>query len=166
MNATDLLLLVALVVLSALFVGCGDQALRTNAAVARAMLEVQAESGPIIREQRINAGVEAGRAAHARGEPEQIAQAEASAAAERWTCAIEGHRLYAGAVGSYIDSLALYAAGDGFDLLDALPFVRRALDAYRLLVSCLSSLGSDALPEVPSFLDMLPPTWNVSTEAP
>jgi hypothetical protein len=159
-NAHDFALLVAFVLVAILAVGCGNEALRINAGVARAMLEVQAESGPVIRELRVSAGVEAGREAHARGEPEATAQAAASSAAARWSCAIDGHRLYSLAVGAYIDTLALWVAGRDFELVDAIPFVRRALDSYRVLSSCLRSLGSEVLPEAPSFLDMIPPTWS------
>jgi len=159
-SAYDFVLLAAVVVLSALFVGCGAGAIRTNATIAGAMLEVQSESGPLIRGLRIDASVNAARAAQERGEPEDIAQQEAQTVAGRWSCAIDGHRIFAGAVGSYIDALVLWQAGRDFELTDAVPFVTRALDAYRALVGCLSSLGSDILPAVPSFFDVIPPAWS------
>jgi hypothetical protein len=66
------------------------------------------------------------------------------------------------AVGAYIDTLALWAAGRDFELTDAIPFVRRAIDAYTVLASCVASLGSDALPEVPAFFDLVPATWGAT----
>lgn len=159
---SDHTLLVATVfaiVLAAFASGCGNEALRINTSIARAMLEVQAESGPLIRELRVAAGVSAGHSAHARGEPEAVAQIAARAAASRWQCAIDGHRLYSIAVGTYIDTLALWGAGEDFELTDAIPFVIRALDTYRVLASCLLSLGSEVLPAVPAFLDVIPPMW-------
>lgn len=156
-----LLWVLAFVVLSVLFVGCGNEALKANVSIASAMLEVQSASGPVIRAARVEAGVSAGRDVHDSGGDEASAQLAASSAARRWQCAIDGHRIYASAVGAYIDTLALWAAGLDFELTDAIPFVRRALDTYRALVSCLVSLGSDALPAVPVFLDSIPPLWEV-----
>ena len=162
MVASDIASIVLAVCVAFLVAGCGNEALRVNATVARAMLEVQAESGPVIRELRVNAGVEAGREAHDRGAPEAEAQAAATAAASAWQCAIDGHGIYASAVGAYIDALALWANGVELELADALPFVRRAIDAYGFLASCLRSLGSDALPDAPSFLNLIPPVWSVT----
>lgn len=160
MTLHDLTLLVALVLLSCLALGCGNEALRINAGVAGAMLEVQSASGPVIRAARVKAGVDAGRAVHTSGGSEPEAQSAARSAADEWMCAVNGHRLYSLAVGSYIDTLALWAAGRDFELADAIPFVLRALDSYRVLSACLRSLGSEALPETPSFLDMIPPAWS------
>ena len=162
MTSHETLLMICAIVLAALFVGCGNQAWRVNASVARAMLEVQAESGPVIRELRVQAGVNAGREVHDRGGPEIEAQAAAVDAADRWDCAIEEHRIYSSMVGAYIDALALRVNDSDFELMDALPFVRRALAAYRALASCLASLESDALPETPEFLNLIPPAWSVT----
>ena len=160
MTAYDFALCAVLVLFAVLAIGCGNEALRINAGVARAMLEVQSSSGPVIRELRVSAGITAGREAHARGEPEAVAQSAARTAAAAWACAIDGHRFYSSAVGAYIDTLALWLAGRDFELADAIPFVLRALDSYRVLSACLRSLGSEALPETPSFLDIIPPTWS------
>jgi len=161
MSAHDWLLVALAITLPILLVGCGNEALRANATVARAMLEIQAESGPIVRELRVSASVNAAREVHDSGGDEATAQAAATETSRRWQCAIDGHRIYALAVGSYIDALALWLSGEDFELLDAIPFLRRGLDSYRVLSSCLRSLGSDALPEVPSFLNLIPPTWSV-----
>jgi len=152
-------------VLVALAAGCGNSALKMNAGIARAMLEVQATSGPLIRELRVEAGVDAGRRAHDRGEPVEEAQAAARAAAGRWQCAIDGHRLFSLAVGTYIDALVIAQANDAFKFEDVIPFVRRALDTYRALSSCLRSLGSDALPAAPGFLNVIPPGWATTSTA-
>lgn len=163
MSVRDLVLTFALALVFSIWcVGCGNAALQTNATVARAMLEVQAESGPLVRELRIDAATAAAREVHATGGNEAAAQAAATSAASRWQCAIDTHRIYSTAVGSYIDTLVLWQAGRDFELSDSIPFVARALDAYRALTSCLSSLGSDALPTVPSFLDLIPSAWGVA----
>jgi hypothetical protein len=160
-NSIQTLAVLALLVSAVFVAGCGNEALRINAEVARGMLELQAESGPRIRELRIAAGVSAGREAMEAGLQQDRAQAAARAAAEQWQCAIDGHSIYAEAVGSYIDTLTLWQAGRDFDISDILPFVRRAIDSYRFLSSCLSSLGSDVLPELPSFFNLIPPTWGI-----
>jgi len=159
MVASDIASIVLAVCVAFLVAGCGNEALRINATIARAMLEIQSSSGPMIRELRVNAGVEAGREAHDRGDSEAAAQASAAAAADAWQCAIDGHGIYASAVGAYIDALALWSNGVELELADALPFVRRAIDSYRFLASCLRSLGSDVLPDAPAFLDLVPPAW-------
>ena len=156
--------LVAFVVLSFAFVGCGSNALKMNANVARVMLEVQAESGPVIRELRVDASVESARQVHESGGDEEAARAAATRTANRWQCAIDSHRIYQSAVGAYIDSLALWYVGDDFNWTDAIPYVVRVLDMYRALVSCLRSLGSSALPAVPAFLDLIPSTWGVASD--
>lgn len=140
--------------------GCGSQAVKINATIARAMLEVQAQAGPVIRDARVEAGVNAARSVHDAGGLEADAQLAATAAAARWECAIDGHRFFALAVGSYVDAIVLWQAGTDFELTDTIPFVRRALDAYRVLRACLHSLGSELLPDVPSFLRLIPPTWS------
>lgn len=161
MTANDLILAIVLVACAVFAVGCGNEALRINAEIARGMLELQAESGPRIREARVNAGVEAGREAHARGAPEAEAQAAASHAAEQWQCAVTGHQIYSMAVGAYIDSLQIAQQDVGFAIIDAIPFVRRAVDSYRVLAACLLSIGSDLLPEVPDFFNLIPSGWGV-----
>ena len=161
MSVHGFVLFVLALVLAALFVGCGNEALRVNASVARVMLEVQSTSGPVIRELRVDAGIAAGRRVHANGGTIEAAQRAAVSTAQRWQCAIDGHRLYSSAVGAYIDALVLWQASDDFELADAIPFVRRALDAYRVTASCLLSLGSNVLPEVPSFLRLIPLGWEV-----
>lgn len=166
MSETSILLFAILACTAALSLGCGNQALSMNAEVARAMLEVQSSSGPVIRGLRVSAGVEAGRVAHESGATEEQAQAFALRAANRWNCAIDGHRIYSGAVGAYIDALALWNLRADFQLADALPFVSRAIDAYRFVSSCLNELGSDALPELPSFFDLIPGSWSLNLEAP
>ncbi len=123
------------------------------------MLEAQAQSGPEIRKLRVEAGIEAGRKVHDAGGPEKEAQAAAATAMGHWQCAINGHSVYSSLVGAYIDALALWASGEEFKVIDALPFMRRALVAYRSLSACLKILGSDVLPGAPSFLSLIPPTW-------
>ncbi|MCH8084648.1 MAG: hypothetical protein IH885_10475, partial [Myxococcales bacterium] len=118
MNAHDIAFAVLAVVLAALLVGCGNEALRINASIARVMLEVQATSGPIIRELRVDAGVAAGREVHSSGGDEARAQRAATSTARRWQCAIDGHRIYSSAVGAYIDALVIWQAGDDFELTD------------------------------------------------
>lgn len=151
-----------IVCLALLATGCGNEALRMNAELGRGMLEAQSTSGPIIRQLRIDASVAAGRAAHDRGAPESTAQAAAQAEAQRWQCALDGHGIYASAVSAYIGTLALWNAGQDFGLTDVLPYARRALDGYRFLASCLASLGSAILPEVPAFFDLIPSGWSLS----
>lgn len=162
MTLSDFALFVSLLLCAVLFVGCGNEALRTNAIVARSMLSIQTESSPAIREARIEAAVDAGRQAHAEGLPEDVAQQRAAEAADEWQCAIDGHRVYAGAVGAYIDAIVLVEAGADFSIADVVPFVTRAVNAYRSLASCLRSLGSSVLPE-PGFLDLIPPSWETET---
>ncbi len=161
MNMHDLLLTVALAASAFLFVGCGSAALKTNAAIASAALEIQSVSGPVIRELRINAGVTAGDEVYSSGGTEAEAQAAAARTTARWQCAIDGHRVYSTAVGAYIDALSLWSVGRSFELTDVIPIVRGVLDSYRVFSSCLRSLGSDALPEVPLFFGLIPPAWSV-----
>ncbi len=160
MNAHDFGIFAVIVAALIFVAGCGNAALQVNATVARAMLEVQAESGPVVRQLRIDASVGAARAVHDSGGDEAAAQAAAAATATRWRCVIDTHRIYSGAVGAYIDTLALWLAGLDFELADSIPFVRRALDAYRALASCTSSLGSEVLPAVPTFFDLIPSDWS------
>ena len=161
----DLWLAVSFAMLAALSIGCGSQALKVNASVAHAMLEVQAASGPVIRELRKAASVRAGRQAFEAGEPEPVAQAAARNESTRWQCAIDGHRIFAGAVGSYIDTLVLWQAGADFKLADAVPFVARAVAAYTALRSCVDSLNAPELAPIlvenPTFLNLVPPDWGV-----
>lgn len=156
-------LFVTLLALSTLLLasGCGVEALRINADIARGMLEVQSSSGPAIRRARMNAAIEAGRQAHANGLPESAAQLAAEHVADQWQCAIDGHSIYALGVGAYIDALALWQSGDGFSLAGVIPFVSRAVDSYRFLASCLTGLGSSILPEIPDFFRLIPPVWDV-----
>lgn len=154
--ATTLALLLCVLVAA-----CEGDALRMNASIAHVMLETQAESGPVIRELRQNAMRNAAREAYERGQNEFQARDAAGIAAIQWECAVNGHRLYATAVGTYIDAIALWMAGKDFQLYDAVPFVRRVLDTYRVMQRCLSSLGQHILPEVPGFADMLPAAWNL-----
>lgn len=161
MTASDFALIFVVSILSVFAVGCGSEALQINGEIARGMLELQAESGPLIREARVNAGVEAGRQAHANGLPLEVAQDAATSAVGAWDCAVSGHQIYAMNVGAYIDSLELARIGGDFSLATFLPFFTRALDAYRVLSSCLRGLGSDFLPEVPGFLESVPPVWGL-----
>jgi len=161
---TRSIVVVAVLAFAALVVGCGNEALRVNATVARAMLEVQSQSSPIIRDARVAAAVESARAVHDSGGEEAVALEAAQATAERWQCAVDGHRSFAGAVGAYVDALVLWNSGADFALTDSIPFVLVALDAYRSIVSCLRSLGSSALPDVPAFFELIPSEWSVSNE--
>jgi len=165
MTTNDLLLFVACVMLAGLSVGCGSQALQVNATVARAMLEVQSASGPVIRELRKDAGIRAGREAFEAGEPEPVAQAAARHETNRWQCAISGHQIYAEAVGSYIDTLVLWLAGANFELGDAIPFVERVVGSYYALRSCLDSLDAPELDPIvienPTFLNLVPDAWGL-----
>ncbi len=140
---------------------CGSSALKVNVGIAQVMLEAQVEAGPLIRAQRQNAMREAARAAHDRGEPQDVAELAARTVAGRWECAVNTSRIYSTAVGSYIDALSLWAAGRDFALLDAVPYIRRALGAYRATTACLLSLGSTLLPATPVFFDLLPPAWGI-----
>ena len=162
----DLSLLVAVALLAGLSVGCGAPALQINATVARAMLEVQSASGPVIRQLRVEAGIQAGREAFDAGEPEPVAQAAARTEAARWQCAVDGHRIYSSAVGAYIDTLVLWLAGADFEIADAIPFVMRAAGAYASLRSCIDSLDAPELDPIvienPTFLDLVPPGWGVA----
>ena len=127
--------------------GCaGNEALRVNVEVARAMLEAQSASGPVIRDLRIDAALDAARAVHDAGGDESEALESARATADRWSCAIDGHRLYSGAE---------------FQLIDVVPFVRAALDAYRSIASCLQALGVANVPEEPAFFQLIPPEWSL-----
>ena len=162
MTTTDLLWAAVVLLLAGLLFGCGNEALKINASIARSMLTVQSETGPAIRQARIDASVSAGRDVHDAGGTQDEAQRAATQATRRWQCAVDGHRMFALAVGSYIDALALWANGEAFELVDILPFVRRAIDSYRVLSSCARSLGSQLLPEAPAFFDLIPPTWSVS----
>lgn len=157
------MMFVACLVFAAIMAGCGNQALKANASVARAMLEVQVTSSPIIRDLRSEAGTKAGRAVFDAGGEEPEALTAASEELEGWQCAVDGHRIYSSAVGAYISALALWSAGERFELADALPFLTRALAAYRSLWSCLKSHDVDALPEVPGFLSIIPITWGVES---
>ena len=136
---------------------CGNAALKTNAVIARAMLEAQTETGPVIREARVEAGVEAARIAMSDGLSRAIAHREAEAATDRWECAVSGHRLYSEGVSSYIDTLVLWNAGADFELTDVIPFAVRAVNSYRVMTTCLGGLGME-LPE-PAFLDLIPSDW-------
>lgn len=155
-------LALSILVLGATVTGCGNQALQANQEVARMMLEVQSTSGPVIRQLRIDASIAAGREVQESGGQESAAQVAASETAQRWQCALDGHGIYATAVSAYIDTLTLWQGGQDFELLDVLPFVRRAIDSYSFLVSCLASLGSDLLPEVPAFFSLIPSTWSLT----
>ena len=161
MTVYDLIVYTVIVLCTVMLFACGNEALRMNASVAHVMLEVQSESGPRIREQRVAAGVHAGSEVHRRGGLEAEAQVAARQAASLWDCAIDGHRLYSIAVGTYIDTLSLWASGRDFGLAEMWPLLRGAVSTYRVLFSCLSSLGSSLLPEVPAFLSIIPPSWNV-----
>lgn len=162
MYLSDSLAIVAVVAAVAALAlqGCGNTALLLNAEVARGMLEIQATSGPAIRRFRVQAGITAGGEAQAHGATEQQAQRAALVAANRWQCAIDGHGIFAGAVTSYIATLALWQAGQDFELTQLLPYVFRAIDAYRFLRSCLTSLGNDTLLETPSFMRLIPSSWS------
>lgn len=151
-----------LVVLVVFAVGCGNEALRVNASIARAMIEAQATSGPIVRQARVDASADAARVVHDSGGDEATALAAAQSTAERWRCAIDGHRFFALAVGAYVDALVVWQAGGDFGIFDLVPFVSRGLDAYRLLVSCLRSLGASALPDAPGFLSLVPSDWSLA----
>lgn len=152
-----------------LTVGCGNEALHINAEIARAMLETQVTTGPVIRELRIASAVNAAQAAHDAGGQESEAQAAAEHAASLWQCALDGHGIYSGAVSAYIDSLTLWAAdsesGSTFQLSSLIPFVGRVIEAYTLLASCVTALGSDALSDAPGFLDLIPSGWNTAGSA-
>ena len=141
-------------VLGSMIVGCGggSEALRVHAGIAQTLLTVQAESGPMVRRMRVEAAVSAGGAIHQAGGTEAEAHAGAQAEAGRWTCAVEGHRAYADAVGLYIDALAMWqATGEPPETLSALTgAVGAVADAYRGLSRCLGSLGhAGALPGLP-----------------
>lgn len=151
----------AAIVAVASLCGCGANALQVNAQVATAMLEVQVTAGDAVRSAREADMLASARAAFESGAPEEQATAAAQAADERWQCAVDGHRLYQSAVGAYIDAVQLWSAGRSVQLTDALPFVRRALDAYRAIVGCLDSLGSEVLPRAPAFLDLFPAAWEL-----
>lgn len=166
MNIHDIVLWAALIVCTLLLVACGNEALRLNTAIATGMLEVQSASGPVVRQLRSQAAVSAARRVHDVGGTEVEAQAAAETEADSWQCALEGHRIYALAVGTYIDTISLWSNGRDFALLDAFPFVQRALDSYRFFASCLASLGSDVLPEVPEFFNLIPSTWNMGSTSP
>lgn len=143
-------------VLGSMIVGCGGGApgaLRVHAGIAQTLLTVQAESGPMVRRMRVEASVSAGAEVHRAGGTETEAHAAAEAESDRWTCAVEGHRAYADAVGLYIDALAMWQAtgasppGTMAALTDA---VGDVADAYRGLSRCLGTLGhAGALPGLP-----------------
>lgn len=157
---TDAAITVAVCALSLMcLAACGNTALQVNGEIARAMLEVQSSSGPVIRELRVNASIQSARDVHDSGGNEAAAQAAAENTARSWQCAIDGHGIFATAVSAYVDTLSLWNAGQDFALSSVLPYVMRAVEAYRFLASCMTSLGSDALPEVPAFMNLIPSTW-------
>lgn len=160
---SDAALAIGLMVLAATcsaLVGCGPSALKVNGLVAQGMQDLRVESEPVIRAQRVEAGVEAGRAVHDAGGDQAAAEAAADAMLERWSCAISGHRAFSAAVSAYIDELALARINEtDFTLSRGLTFARAALDTYRTVQACLESLGSTALLAVPAFLDLFPPAW-------
>lgn len=161
MKLQDLVLVLAFLFAAVALAGCGSLALKTNAQIARAMLTVQEESGPLIRSTRVDAVVATVQASHAAGEPESVARQRADELKEDWQCAIEAHRIFSFAVGAYIDALVLVNAGADFQMVDVLPFVARAVNTYRALSSCLSTLGhGDVLP-VPDFLSLIPTEWSI-----
>ena len=166
MNASEVAVC-ALLALTLMFsvTGCGNEALRINAEIARVMLEYQSTSGPLIREARVNAAIAAAQTVHDSGGNEQAAQAVAVSTATRWQCAIDGHGIYAAAVSAYIDTIALWNIGQDFELIDVLPYARTAIESYTFLASCLMSLDTDFLPEVPSFFDLIPSTWMTTNNA-
>lgn len=176
MNASEVAVC-ALLALTLMFaVGCGNEALRVNAEIARAMLEIQSTSGPLIREARVNAAIASAQAVHDSGGNEQAARAAAIETASNWQCTLDGHGFYAAAVSAYIDTIALWNTGQDFQWIDVIPYVRRAIDSYVVLASCLTSLGNDALTGSASFInqisavlddpsslfDLTPSTWMTS----
>lgn len=162
MTSDSYLLFLVYTILALVLVGCGSSALQINAEVASAMLEIQSASGPAIREARAADMRRAAREVHDSGGTQAEAEAAASEVSRRWRCAVDAHRLFQTAVGTYIDSIALWQAGREFTLMDGIPFVRRGLDTYRVLVSCLNELGTHVLPDVPDFANNLPPAWELS----
>ena len=162
MTTNEVVLFAILVLALFIALGCGNQALQVNAEIARAMLEVQSTNGPMIREARVNASVTAARAVHERGGTESEAQAIATDTASHWQCALDGHGIYATAVSAYIDTITLWQTGQDFEIEDILPFVRRAIDAYTFLASCMTSLSSDLFSEEPSFFSLIPSAWSMT----
>lgn len=157
---TAQMILVALIALSV--AACGNEALHINASVANAMLEVKEHSSPLVREARREAAVNSARAVHDAGGTEDEAQAAAAETARRWLCAIDTHRIFGDAVGTYIDAIALaQAGGTPFNLQSMIGYARSGVSTYRSMRNCLVSLGNFALPELPGFFNLLPPTWGV-----
>lgn len=150
------MLLILALTFASMNVGCGANALHTNATIARAMLSVQSTTGPLIREARVADAIAAGLAVRGSGGSEEAAQAAAMERADRWECALDGHRVYSLTVGAYVDALMLWEASGDVAWLDVVPFIESATDAYRVLAACLDSLGSTALPAEPEFILLLP----------
>lgn len=152
-----------IVLLLALASGCGASALSTNARIAQAMVEIQATAETVVRDGRVDASVQAAQAVADNGGTIVEAEQAATAAAARWVCAVEGHRVYEIAMRTYVDALSLAAAGATFDLVMVLPLLGRSVRAYRALQTCLGTLGAD-LPAAPDFLDLIPTEWSVPNE--
>lgn len=147
--------------------GCGASTNELAATSAEAMHVVQVETGPRIRALRRDAMVRAGTRVHDAGGSEADAHAAVDAEARRWTCAVEGHRLYSLGVGSFIDALFLATVQErNFEVRDLLPYLSRAVTTYRSLSSCLRALDVDLLPETPRFLTLLPSPWIAQLGAP
>ncbi len=157
MNDFAVLLLLTLCLMLA---GCGAGVDAVHAGIARGALETQVEFEPVIREARRDAMTAAVDRVHGAGGTREQAEAAVVVVRQHWQCAVDGHRLFGTAVGTYVDALWLDQQGDAtFSFATLGPFVRRILDAYRATASCVTSLGF-GLP-VPSFLDLLPPTWGL-----
>ena len=156
MNSVAVSLLVGLTLILAL--GCGAGVDAVHAGIAQGALEAQVAFEPVIRGARRDAMTGAVDRVHTAGGTREQAEAAVGVVRQHWQCAVDGHRLFGTAVGTYVDALWLeQVGGGGFDFATLGPFVRRILDAYRATASCVSGLGLE-LP-VPDFLDLLPPTW-------
>lgn len=158
-HATFMVVLLWLAVVT--LAGCASNALQVNAEIARGMLELQSESGPMVRRLRIEAAVNAGRVIGTAGGSEERATEAAQAEALRWQCAIDSHSIFADAVSAYIGALSLSVAeGRELTIADGLPFLANAANSYAALRNCLQQLGhGDALPEVPEFVLLIPEGW-------
>lgn len=153
--------IVIALILLALAAGCGG-ALKTNARIAQGFVELQAAAEPVVRDGRVDASVLAAQAVREAGGPIEEAQSAAAAAAERWECAISGHRIFGRAVRTYVDALSLMAAGENFELSAVLPILGRTLSSFSDLRVCLMTLGNESLPELPAFLELIPNEWGVA----